>query len=185
MLLYFLYMLSYQMNLKFKNFQKFWWFVIVYCKMCQFHVCTTARSRLIFVFLAQTLANFWWSFKLCGFWNFNTFGDLLTTTWFMNGFQIIHSELLPLPVDNVALINLCVHFSSKPCLMFGFNKFSSDRNTTVIYQTNIVQNYCHLVIYIIYWVDSIPADIINTSIQSFKITLLNLTDRRSRKQIIS
>ena len=45
-------------------FKWFWWILIVYRKMCQFHVYT-AISRLIFVFFlfAQTLSNFSWTLK--------------------------------------------------------------------------------------------------------------------------
>ena len=48
--LYFLYTSSDQMSFLFKNFQKFWGMLIIYHKMCQFHVCMATRSRLTFVF---------------------------------------------------------------------------------------------------------------------------------------
>ena len=65
--LYFLYMSSYQMNFQFKHFQKFWWILIIYCNLCQFHAYATARNRLKYLFLQTLLFLFaqttWWSRK--------------------------------------------------------------------------------------------------------------------------
>ena len=61
--LYFSFILSHQIYYKFKHFQKFWWILIVYRKMCQFQVCTTTRSRLIFMFFVNIIISLWWSFK--------------------------------------------------------------------------------------------------------------------------